>query len=224
MNTTQLFQLALGLVPPWYVEKIEFSTTDEGDSQLDIFLSFHRGARFLDQSGQERPIHDTIKRQWQHLNFFQHRCFLHARVPRIKISSGEIKRVKVPWARPGSGFTLLFEAFAMSLIENEMPVNKAAATLSVYPHRLWTVFKYWVTRALAEDDQSKLQDVGIDETSSRKGHQYVTLAADLKERRVIFATEGKDEKTIESFKEHLGKSTNLSKTFKSKWVNDVCCP
>lgn len=215
MNTTQLFQLALGLVPPWYVEKIEFSTTDEGDSQLDIFLSFHRGARFLDQSGQERPIHDTIKRQWQHLNFFQHRCFLHARVPRIKISSGEIKRVKVPWARPGSGFTLLFEAFAMSLIENEMPVNKAARILSVYPNRLWTVFNYWVSRALAKDDQSDVEDVGIDETSAKRGHNYVTLAADLKQRRVIFVTEGKDEKTIFAFKDHLEKKQVNPKQIKN---------
>ena len=203
MNTTQLFQLALGLAPPWYVHDIKFSTTDEGDSQLDIFLSFKRGSKFLDESGQESPVHDTIEREWQHLSFFQHRCFLHVRVPRIKTSSGEIKRVEVPWARPGSGFTLLFEAFAMSLIENEMPVNKAAATLSVYPNRLWTVFNYWVTRALAKDDQSNVEDVGIDETSAKKGHHYVTLAADLKERRVIFATKGKDETTIEAFKEHL---------------------
>jgi len=91
----------------------------------------------------------------------------------------------------------------MSLIENEMPVNKAAATLSVYPNRLWTVFNYWVTRALAKDDQSNVEYVGIDETSAKKGHHYVTLAADLKERRVIFATKGKDETTIEAFKEHL---------------------
>jgi transposase len=203
MNTTQLFQLALGLAPPWYVKDIRFSTTDEGDNQLDIFLSFKRGSRFLDESGHECSVHDTVERAWQHLSFFQHRCFLRARVPRIKTSSGEIKRVEVPWARPGSGFTLLFEAFAMSLIEHEMPVSKAAATLSVYPHRLWTIFNYWVTRALAKDDQSNVEDVGIDETSAKKGHHYVTLAADLKQRRVIFATKGKDEKTIEAFKEHL---------------------
>ncbi|MCP4976495.1 MAG: ISL3 family transposase [Maribacter sp.] len=203
MNTTHLFQLALGLAPPWCVKDIRFSTTAEGDSQLDIYLCFKRGSKFLDESGHECPVHDTVEREWQHLSFFQHRCFLHARVPRIKTSSGDIKRVEVPWARPGSGFTLLFEAFAMSLIENEMPVNKAAATLSVYPNRLWTVFNYWITRALANDDQSTLENVGIDETSAKKGHNYVTLAADLKERRVIFVTRGKDEKTIEAFKEHL---------------------
>lgn len=68
------------------------------------------------------PVHDTIEREWQHLNFFEHHCFLHCAVPRITTSAGKVTTVEVPWARPGSGFTLLFEAFAMALIEREMPV------------------------------------------------------------------------------------------------------
>ena len=46
--------------------------------------------------------------------------------------------INVPWARPGSGFTLLFEAFAMALIEREMPVNRVAEILGVNPQRVWT--------------------------------------------------------------------------------------
>jgi len=203
MNTTELFQLALGLAPPWYVKRLEFSETDSGKSQLDIYLDFRKGSKFPDSLGVACPVHDTTERQWQHLAFFQHRCYLHARVPRIKTSDGEVKQVTVPWARPESGFTLLFEAFAMSLIENEMPVNKAAALLSVYPNRLWTVFKYWMNQAVAKDDQSQVEEIGIDETSSKRGHTYVTLAVDLEQRRVIFATEGKDETTIERLRKHL---------------------
>jgi len=91
----------------------------------------------------------------------------------------------------------------MSLIENDMPVNKAATLLSVYPHRLWTVFKYWLNRALEKDDQTQVVEIGIDETSSKRGHNYVTLAVDLDQRRVIFATEGKDETTVERLQKHL---------------------
>lgn len=68
------------------------------------------------------------------VNFFEHNCYLHARVPRINQSEGTVKTIVVPWARPGSGFTLLFEAFAMLLIEYEMPVNKVASTLVNIPH------------------------------------------------------------------------------------------
>jgi hypothetical protein len=61
--------------------------------------------------------------------------FLHCAVPRIKTTDGKVVTVDVPWSRPGSGFTLLFEAFAMALIEREMPVNRVAEVLGVNPQR-----------------------------------------------------------------------------------------
>ena len=86
------------------------------------------------------------------MNFFEHHCYLHCAVPRIKKPDGKVATVNVPWARPGSGFTLLFEAFAMALIEREMPVNRVAETLGVLPQRIWTVFNHWVTNARQSDD------------------------------------------------------------------------
>jgi hypothetical protein len=96
--------------------------------QLDIYIDFKPGSRFKDEHGLLSGAYDTEERTWQHLNFFEHTCYLHARVPRIKQSSGEIRTVVVPWARPGSGFTLLFEAFAMLLIGK--PTTKY---LLIYP-------------------------------------------------------------------------------------------
>ena len=191
MNSKQLFEIALDLTPPWYIKRVELNEQKDGQRQLDIHINFQKGAKFLDENGHECSVHDTEERSWQHLSFFQHVCYLHARVPRIKTSSGKVKTVQLPWARPGSRFTLLFEAFAMALIENEMPVNKAASLLNVYPNRLWNVFKYWISRAFLKDDQGSVEKIGIDETSTHKGHDYVTVAADLDERRVIFACDGK---------------------------------
>ncbi|WP_423233659.1 helix-turn-helix domain-containing protein [Aminirod propionatiphilus] len=55
-------------------------------------------------------------KSWRHMNLFQYKAYLHARLPRVACPSHGIHTAKVPWAREGSGFTLLFEAFAMSLI------------------------------------------------------------------------------------------------------------
>ena len=60
----------------------------------------------------------------------------------------------------------------MALIEREMPVNKAADLVKEYPQRLWNIFNYWVGIAYQEDDQSGVTQLGIDETSVRKGHDY----------------------------------------------------
>lgn len=197
--------MAIGLQAHWLITKLEFTNISKGKRQLNIYIDLVTGAKFKDINGVECNVHDTIKRSWQHLNYFEHKCYLHARVPRIKTSDGKVQNIDLPWARPNSGFTLLFEAFAMLLVENEMPVNKAASILNVYPKRIWTIFNYWINLALSKDKQSGVTSIGIDETSRKKGHDYVTVAVDLQERRVLFVTEGKDEKTIDKLREHLVK-------------------
>jgi hypothetical protein len=81
------------------------------------------------------------------MNFFEHHGYIHCPVPRIKTSEGKIREVDDPWARKQSGFTLLFEALAMSLIKNEMPTNKVAKLLGEHPNRIWRIFNYWIELA-----------------------------------------------------------------------------
>lgn len=202
MNSDTLFGMALGLTSPWQVDSIDFSGT-EGRQELHIRISFARGSRFADQSGEPCPVHDTVERRWQHLNFFEHTCYLHCRVPRIRTGSGQVETVAVPWARPGSGFTLLFEALAMALIEREMPVNRVAELMRVNPQRIWTVFNHWVCEGRQQDDPSGITRLGVDETSTRKGHNYITVGVDLDARRVAHATEGKGKETLSQIQKHL---------------------
>jgi transposase len=111
--------------------------------------------------------------------------------------------VNAPWARPGSGFTLLFEALALALIEREMPVNRVAEILKVNPQCIWTIFNHWISKARAADDPSTITKLGVDETSTKKGRHYVTLGGDLDESRVIHVTEGKGKTTLKSIQQHL---------------------
>jgi len=54
-------------------------------------------------------VYDHQQRIWTHLNFSEHKCELYARVPRVKTHDGKVKLAKVPWAAPGSSFTLNYE-------------------------------------------------------------------------------------------------------------------
>lgn len=206
-NSAEIFELALGLSSPWYVEKVEFVGFDTS-KELHIYINFEKGFKFRQEDDSENSAHDTVKRKWQHLNFFQHHCFIHARVPRVKNKLGKVNLQSVPWARKQSGFTLLFEAYAMLLIESEMPVSKVAELIQVYPQRIWNIFDYWISMAHSEDEITNLTNLGIDETSTKKGHNYVTVIADMDERRVLFATKGKDAETISKSVEYL-KSKNV---------------
>ena len=202
MNSEQLFELALNLGAPWRVEELSF-TGQQGSQELRIRIGYAKGSKFEDANGQRCSVYDSEVRHWQHLDFFQHRCIIECKVPRILDSTGKVKTVVVPWAREGSGFTLLLEALMMSLIESEMPVSRVAQLLGVNAPRVWVVFNYWISRALRDDCCKSLTRLGVDETSSKRGQDYITVAVDLDQRRVVAVTEKRNRESVQRVSEIL---------------------
>jgi transposase len=194
-----LFQAALGLAEPWQVVRTEF---DAEARRLDLYLDFPKGARFAcpesDQSA--CPVHDTEPRTWRHLDFFQHQAYLHARVPRVTCPMHGTRQVRLAWARPGSGFTLLFEALLVALLA-QMPVKAVAELVGEHDTRLWRLLHHHVEAARAKLDLAEVTQIGVDETSAKRGQDYVSLFVDLDapKPRVLFATEGRDHSTVERF-------------------------
>ncbi|GAA3903251.1 hypothetical protein GCM10022228_11910 [Halomonas cibimaris] len=92
----------------------------------------------------------------------------------------------MPWARPGSDFTLLFEQAAISLIK-EMPVLAVSRQLEIADKRLWRIVHYYVGRMLSE-----VAATGLDETASRRGQRHVTVLLDMQrpQEPVICAVPG----------------------------------
>ena len=213
MNEATIFGLALGLNgTPWQVSEVKL---DQEKGRLDIYLDFPPGTRFAHPtSGQPAPIYDTRERTWRHLNFFQYECHLHAWVPRVEGAEDQgIKTVEVPWARPGSGFTLMMEAMMVLLTGNGMTVAQAGRTLGEHAQRLWRVLFHHVEQAHEEMDLQQVRQLTVDETSVRRGHEYVTVVCEPARRargrraavatRVLYVTEGKDASTIERTRQFL---------------------
>jgi transposase len=194
-----LFQAALGLAEPWQVMRTEFDATAR---RLDLYLDFPKGARFPCPEGDQRacPVHDTEPKRWRHLDFFQHQAYLHARVPRVSCPTHGTRQVTLAWARPGSGFTLLFEALLVALLA-QMPVKAVADLVGEHDTRLWRLLHHHVEAARAKVSMAEVSRVGVDETSAKRGQDYVSLFVDLDapKPRVLFATEGRDHSTVERF-------------------------
>jgi transposase len=216
VTNLDLFQAALGLPEPWRVVRTEF---DPNARRLDLHIDFPQGSRFVCPEGDEPscPVHDTADKTWRHLDFFQHRAYLHARVPRVRCPAHGVHQVAVPWAREGSGFTLLFEALAMELLA-EMPVRAVAELVGEHDTRLWRVLHHYVGAARATLPMAEVATVGIDETSARRGHDYVSIFVDLRVPRVVYATEGKDAHTVERFAADLEAHGGTPQQ-----VTEVCC-
>lgn len=201
MRDLDLFQAALGLAEPWQVTGAHF---DPDERRLELTIDFAPGARFVcPQCGRGGcPVHDTTDKTWRHLDFFQHQAFLRARVPRVRCAEHGVHLVAVPWARPGAGFTLLFEALVMTLAA-EMPIAALAALVDEHDTRIWRIVHHYIDAAVDVDDWSTLTRLGLDETSFRRGQDYVSVFADLDRRCVVYAIEGRDAPVVAGFAAEL---------------------
>ena len=185
-TSSSLFTLALGLQAPWAVSAVAF---DADAGRLDLQVSFQPGARFTcPQCGAEQqPVHDTLEREWRHLNFFQYQAYLQAKVPRVRcVACGKTTQVPVPWAREGGGFSLLMEALMVTLIK-AMPVRQVAQLLAVSDPRIWRILDHYVDNARAQEDFSGVTTIGLDETAAWRGHHDISLFHDLDAGRLLFA-------------------------------------
>lgn len=196
-----LFTSALGLQAPWSVQKVALDTSRR---RIDFDLVCNANRLPCPHCAAiHQGVHDRLSREWRHLDFFQFEAWLHAEVPRVACSAcGKTGQIDVPWAREGSGFTALFEALALSLCQ-ELPVRQAAALLRCSDKQLWRRIAHYVGQARALDDMSEVSIVGIDETSLRKGQNYITVVHDLDAKRLLYACEGRDHQTVVDFADDL---------------------
>ena len=90
-----------------------------------------------------------------------------------------VLKVATAWARVGSGFTLLFEAYLLALAE-AMPIAHAAERLGEHATRLWRIVEHYVWRAVEALDLREVRR----ETSARRGHDHISLFIDMARRKV----------------------------------------
>jgi transposase len=200
MNSNNLFEAALSIESPWFIKHIKFSREDK---QLDVYIDFKKGTKFtIEGFGENLKVHDTVNKTWRHLNFFQHECHLHCRTPRILNDDNKAKLVSPPWEGKSTGFTLLFEAFLLKMCQY-MPVSNVSEITAVSDDKLWRMLERYVGLARKEEDYSEVTAVGFDETSRRKGYDYISLFVDLDKKKTMFVTEGKDAETVKEFVEDL---------------------
>ena len=169
MDIKTLFTKALGIEAPWIVDDIIF---DLASKTLHIHMNFERASKFFysdPETGEEGyyNLHDTKQKTWQHMNFFNHKCFIHAKTPRIKTDAGKVRLVTTPWSGHKNGLTLLMEALII-ILSRSMTVNELSKYISIDNKRIWGVLDHYVDEARKSENFSEVKKIGIDETSKKK--------------------------------------------------------
>ena len=110
----------------------------------------------------------------------------------------------VPWAYPDSRFTKRFDLEAAWLATN---LSKSA--VADFLRVDWATVGNCIDRAMKdiEPDRSRRLDnlvrIGIDETSYKKGHKYITVVVNHDTNTVVWAAEGHGKKVLTSFYQSL---------------------
>jgi len=83
-------------------------------------------------------------------------------------------------------------------MSKETPIKGVERITKVTDKRIWNVLHHYITEAVKNIDSSNMTGMGVDETSQKRGHQYVTIAVDMDERKVFCVTPGKGKETCTS--------------------------
>lgn len=185
------YGVLLGLEKPWSVAEVR---VDPGGLKVELRLEHDPGARCqCPECGKSAARHDWApERRWRHLDVMQFETVLVARAPRVDCPACGVKTAAVPWAGKHSRFTLLFEHFAILVMQACANQARAAALLGVDWWSLEHIVRRAVERGLERRSLEELARVGIDEKSFGRGQNYVSILSDLEGARVLEVVEGND--------------------------------
>lgn len=146
-----------------------------------------------------RNVYDHYRgRHWRHLDLGGMQLTLRYDLRRVDCPRCGVRVEMVPWAEAGSGFTRQFEDQIACLAQH---ANKTL--ISTLMRIAWTTVGRIISRVverLSPDDRlDGLTDIGVDELSYRRHHEYVTVVVDHGGGKVVWAHPGKNAETLNTF-------------------------
>ena len=192
---TKHYSLLLGLDAAWEVSDVSLCLEE---NRVEILVTHVGGPVVCPECGTQCSIADHApERTWRHLDTMQFETRLRTRVPRANCKACGVKTTSVPWAGKHSRFTLMFEAFAIQVIQACGNVKSAAGLLGLDWDSVHRIMERAVERGLERRELESLQYVGIDEKSFRRGHSYISLLTDLTGSRVLEVVEDRTEEAAD---------------------------
>lgn len=213
MTSARTFEKLLGMEPPWRVLEVVLRMDEPHPGRggpvvggtVEIHVA-HQGATRCPECGSPCPGYDSRHRRWRHLDTMQHQTRVHAEVPRVRCAEHGIRQLRVPWADSGSRFTALFEAEAIEWLR-AASVHAVARRMGLSWDQAAGIQRRAVERGLARRQFQRPRLVGVDETSFRRRHKYVTVVNDLERGVVVHVADGRDRSAIDSYFQDLGETT-----------------
>lgn len=213
MDLNEVFEFATGIGGDQWVLDYITSGIDEGVKVVHMHMKFTGTVGACPQCGTALKIHDHRERAWRHKDFSDSVCFVHAAVPRVRCPEcNTTVQMQTPWADPNVSYTRLFEGVALKRM-SKTSLSAVSEELNVTWDVLDDIVEHYVRRRLDSMDLSAVRWIRVDETSSKKGHRYITVFTDAETNKVIFITRGKSGDTVSELvhwlERHGGRAENI---------------
>ncbi len=167
--------------------------------EVKVYVEQKKGAKQVcPKCSRHCPGYDKRQRQWRHLDTCQLKTVLVAELPRVQCAEHGVISVHVPWAGPGSGFTAMYEALVIDWLK-EASTQAVARQLSLSWNAIDGIMQRAVRRGLQRREAEYPAHIGVDETSFRKGHDYVTIVSDQAGGKVLHVADERKTVSLESY-------------------------
>lgn len=192
MTSNDLYLQILGLTPPWSVSDV---ILDMSAQTVHVYVVHDplAGRLRCSSCGRDCPGYDTQEeRIWRHLDTCQLKTFLVCSLPRVECPDHGVRPAEASWTAPSSRFTLMFECFAIAVLQATKVQRNAAQLLGLSPNQIHDIMDRAVERGMARRDTERvIYRASLDEKSIAAGHEYMTVLADSSRGIVIEVANGR---------------------------------
>jgi transposase len=200
VRVTTAFKRLLGL-PGINVTAVEFQA-----DRIVVDVGLRRRRLVCPHCGWTTRARHNLQRDrstWRALDLGVWQVVVRARLRRLACPDHGVVVEQVPFARHGARFTRDVEGMVAWLASK---MDKTAVTRLTRVN--WRTVGAIIERVVADElDPHRLDDlyeIGVDEVSYRKQHNYLTIVADHRSGKVVWADEGKDTAAAGRFFDALG--------------------
>lgn len=221
MRDIELYQLLLGLTPPWRVTAVDVNP-DSKLREITVRVEHPKGELLhCPKCEVVCPCYDHKSRCWRHLNTMQYKTLIEGDVPRTECKEHGVLLIRVPWTEDKSRYTALFEAFAIDVLQAVRSKVQAEQLTGLSWDQVDLIMDKAVARGMERREIEGLRYVGIDEKSFGKGHDYASILYDLDKPRVLDVVHDRTREAADQLWERVPEAqrNNIEAVAMDMWAN-----
>lgn len=202
-----MVRFVFGIEEPWILSSFTAGIYDDSHAgvlkgEVQVCLDVPSGMYPCPTCGFLCRIHQREDRYYSHPPMCEMGLVIRARIPKLRCDVCDgWRQMEVSWARPKVSYTKKMERYIFGLLE-DMAVCSTGERTGVSMFVIWDMVRYRVGKALERMDLAGVCMLYLDETSSKKGHNYITVVSD-QNKRIIFVCEGKGSDTVDRLKDWI---------------------